>query len=56
VREGNGRTTVAVNARAAQPEAAVSPRASHEDAMRRARELRERQRATNNGDVGARES
>ena len=35
-----------VRARDAAPEHELSPRASHEDAMRRARELRERQRTT----------
>jgi len=54
--ERNGRPSVGISARPAQPEAAVSPRASHEDAMKRARELRERQRVTNNRDVGGRES
>ena len=43
-----------VRARSAEPEHELSPRASHEDAMRRARELRERQRA--GADDGARRS
>ncbi len=41
-------------ARSAEPEHELSPRASHEDAMRRARELRERQRTA--ADDGARRS
>jgi signal transduction histidine kinase len=43
-----------LRARSAEPEHELSPRASHEDAMRRARELRERQRA--GADDGARRS
>jgi signal transduction histidine kinase len=38
---------VGARPRRSEPEHELSPRASHEDAMRRARELRERQRAAN---------
>ena len=41
-----------LRARSAEPKHELSPRASHEDAMRRARELRERQRAGTDNEAG----